>query len=224
MRKMILLLIPFLLFGCSKNLNIDGDITEIKYNDILLNKEDFEGVEKLINTTYDKNLDEDLPNKLTVKTSKDIYYFSLSNEELEYGGKVSFNDKLGKYLQNLSKKYTDKNFYTIDYMKNYEANNNDKTILLDKTSNYIVINFGKKVSNLKINEIEMENDTFKDVDLLYSQDDVKESKLVIRKSVSYDVPDIRISFENEYHYVVSIIPTYDVSKDGVEFITSFKAK
>ena len=54
----------------------------------------------------------------------------------------------------MTDKYTNMDFYTIDYMKNYEANNDEKTILLDKTSNYIVINFGEKVRNFKINEIE----------------------------------------------------------------------
>ena len=107
-------------------------------------------------------------------------------------------------------------------MKNYEANSDEETILLDKTSNYIVINFGEKVSNLKINEIEINNDKFTDVDLLYSEDSVNKSKIIIRKSINYESPDIRISFENKYGYVVSIVPVYN--NDMVEFKTSFKAK
>ena len=109
-------------------------------------------------------------------------------------------------------------------MKNYEANRDDQTVLLDKTSNYIVINFGEKVSNLKINEIEVENDKFTDVDLLYSEDNVNESKVIIRKSINYENPDIKISFENKYNYVVSIIPTYNSDKDIIEFKTTFEAK
>ena len=114
------------------------------------------------------------------------------------------------------------NFYTMAYMKNYEANSDEKSILLDKTSNYIIINFGKKVMNFKINEIEEENGKFSDIDLLYSMDSVNEGKVIIRKSIDMSIPDIRISFENEYGYSISIIPIYDDGK--VQFETTSTAK
>lgn len=222
MRRFIVLLCVFLLCGCEKTLDINGEITEIKYNNIYIDENDFNKVKKLINSSYIKNEDKDLANKLTIKTTDNIYYFSLSDDELQYGEKVASNTKLNKYLQDLTKKYTDKNFYTIDYMKNYEASNDEETILLDKTSNYIVINFGKKVSNLKINEIEVNDDKYVDTNLIYSLKDVNKDKVIIRKSINYEHPDIRISFENEYGYVVSIIPIY--KNDMVEFKTSFKSK
>lgn len=224
MRKLLVLLCIFLICGCSKTLDIQGEITEIKYNNININEEDFNDIKDLINLTYDKNEDRDFSNKLTIKTTDDIYYFSLNDEELKYDGKVASNNKLNKYLQKLADKYTDMDFYTIDYMKNYEANNDEQTILLDKTSNYIVINFGEKVSNFKINEIEKENDKYVDIDLLYDAESIDESKIIIRKSINYDMPDIRISFENKYGYVVSIIPIYDEDKDTIEFNTIFMAK
>ena len=223
MKKFIIILCVFLFCGCSKTLDIHGDITEIKYNDVFINKDDFDDIKKLININYDKSEDKDLSNKLTIKTTDDIYYFSLNDEELKYDGKVAYNDKLNSYLQSLTDKYTNMDFYTIDYMKNYEANSDDHTILLDKTSNYIVINFGEKVSNFKINEIEQANDKFVDVNLVYEENSMDEGTVIIRKSVSYDVPDIRISFENKYGYVVSIIPTYNKDKDAVEFKTTFAA-
>ena len=145
----------------------------------------------------------------------------MDNENIKYGDKSSKNDKLNTYLQDLTKKYTDKDFFTIDYMKNYESNNDDDTILLDKTSNYIVINFGEKVSNLKINEIEINNDKYTDIDLLYTLKDVGD-KVIIRKTIDYDNPDIRISFKNEYGYTFSIIPFYDDEK--LEFKTNLIAK
>lgn len=223
MKKFIIILCIFLFCGCSKTLDIHGDITEIKYNDVFINKDDFDDIKKLINMNYDKSEDKDLSNKLTIKTTDDIYYFSLSDDELKYDGKVAYNDKLNSYLQSLTDKYTNMDFYTIDYMKNYEANSNDHTILLDKTSNYIVINFGEKVSNFKINEIEQADDKFVDVNLVYEENSIDEGTVIIRKSVSYDIPDIRISFENKYGYVVSIIPTYNKDKDAVEFKTTFSA-
>lgn len=219
----MIILCIFLFCGCSKTLDIQGKITEIKYNDVFINKDDFDDIKKLINMNYDKSEDKDLSNKLTIKTTDDIYYFSLNDEELKYDGKVAYNDKLNSYLQSLTDKYTNMDFYTIDYMKNYEANSNDHTILLDKTSNYIVINFGEKVSNFKINEIEQADDKFVDVNLVYEENSIDEGTVIIRKSVSYDIPDIRISFENKYGYVVSIIPTYNKDKDAVEFKTTFSA-
>lgn len=222
MKKLLIFLCIFLICGCQKSLEINGKITEIKYNDVLIAESDFESIEKLINKSYNKNEEKDLVNKLTIKTNKDIYYFSLSDDEIKYGGKVAKNTELNNYLRDLTDKYTNMNFYTIDYMKNYEANSDEKSILLDKTSNYIIINFGKKVMNFKINEIEEENGKFSDIDLLYSMDSVNEGKVIIRKSIDMSIPDIRISFENEYGYSISIIPIYDDGK--VQFETTSTAK
>ena len=222
MKKLLIFLCIFLICGCQKSLEINGKITEIKYNDVLIAESDFESIEKLINKSYDKNEEKDLANKLTIKTNKDIYYFSLSDDEIKYGGKVAKNTELNNYLRDLTDKYTNMDFYTIDYMKNYEANSDEKSILLDKTSNYIIINFGKKVMNFKINEIEEENGKFSDIDLLYSMDSVNEGKVIIRKSIDMSIPDIRISFENEYGYSISIIPIYDDGK--VQFETTSTAK
>ena len=222
MKKLLIFLCIFLICGCQKSLEINGKITEIKYNDVLIAESDFESIEKLINKSYDKNEEKDLANKLTIKTNKDIYYFSLSDDEIKYGGKVAKNTELNNYLRDLTDKYTSMNFYTIDYMKNYEANSDEKSILLDKTSNYIIINFGKKVMNFKINEIEEENGKFSDIDLLYSMGSVNEGKVIIRKSIDMSIPDIRISFENEYGYSISIIPIYDDGK--VQFETTSTAK
>ena len=224
MRKIFVLLCILLICGCSQTLNIQGKITEMKYNNIFIDNNDFESVKDLINLTYDKNDTRDFSNKLTVKTTDDIYYFSLSDDEIKYGNKVAYNDKLNKYLQKLVAKYTDMGFYTIDYMKNYESNSDDETILLDKTSNYIVINFGEKVRNFKINEIEQVDDKYVDVNLVYDKDSFNESKIIIRKSINYETPDIRISFENKYGYVVSIIPMYNKDKDIIKFDTTFSTR
>lgn len=223
MRNFVTLFLVFLLCGCSKSLNIQGEITEIKYNDIYINEDDFNNVKNLINTRYSKKEDKDLANKLTIKTTDEIYYFSLSDDEIKYDGKVGENTKLNTYLQKLTKKYTNTDFYTIDYMKNFETDGDDEIIILDKTSNYVVINFGEKVINFKINEIEMENGKFTDVDLLYSEENVNKRQIIIRKSISNET-DIRISFENKYGYVISIVPIYNNDKDIVEFKNTGETK
>ena len=104
MKKLLILLCIFLICGCQKSLEINGKITEIKYNDVLIAESDFESIEKLINKSYDKNEEKDLANKLTIKTNKDIYYFSLSDDEIKYGGKVAKNTELNNYLRDLTDK------------------------------------------------------------------------------------------------------------------------
>jgi len=225
MKKILIILFSFIIIGCTNNnLEIKGNITEIKYNDTSILKEEFNNIKKLINISYTEKSKKKLNNKLTIKTTDDIYYFTISDKYLEYNNMQEKNTKLNTYLHTLTQKYTDKSFYTIDYMKNYDANNDEGTILLDKTSNYIIINLGKKVRNLKINEIEEENNNFKDINLVYSKKNVKDDKIIIRKSINYNMPDIRISFETQYNYLVSIIPTYNLEKEQAEFKTTFEAK
>ena len=135
---------------------------------------------------------------MVIKTDKDIYSFKLSDDFISYNGKMTKDSEINKYLQDLTKKYHDRDFYEINYVKDFEDGDNE-IISLDKTSNYIVIKFSKKVTNFKINEILNDGDDYSDVDLLYSKESVNKN-VIIRKSIDYKEPDIRISFTNEYGF------------------------
>ena len=224
MKKIILILCILLITGCSKEFKIEGDIKEIKYNDLTILEDEYNNIKDLINIEFEENKNIKNPNnKLTIKTDKDIYYYTLSDKYLIYDEYYAENKKLLPYLNGIKDKYHNTNFYTIDYIKNYDPSDSNINISLDKTSNYIIIKLTDKIKNFKINEIEYD-DKYNDIDLLYSEENVSSDSIIIKKTVPYNAPDIRISFENIYNYSISIIPTYNKLTEEYEFITTYNMK
>lgn len=222
MKKFIYIaLLVLFISGCVNKVDIKGTITEIKYNDTIILKEDYDKVTKLLSNTFYNSDSKNLNDSLTIKTDKDIYFYKVSDEYVGYGNGVSSNDKLGSLLKNLEIKYNDTSFYDINYSKSYESKDNDVNVLLDKTSNYIVINFNKDIKNFKINELEFIDGKYQEVDLLYERNYIGGNQVVIRKSINYEKPDIKISFENSYGFKISIIPQYD-GDGNVNFKTENK--
>ena len=220
MKKILILLILFLAVGCTYNEEIKGKITEIKYNDLIIMEEDYDKIKSLINTSFSNNKPDDkFTDTLVIKTKEELYSYKLSDNYISSNNHYAENTNLNKYLEELEAKYKDPDFYTIEYSKDVE---NEDIISLDKTSNYIVINFKSEVKDFKIHQIESENEQYTDIDLLYNEEKIS-NKIVIRKTINYSNPDIRISFTNRYNYTVSIIPTYD--KEGnVSFETEYEQK
>ncbi len=226
MKKLIIfiLILILCLTGCSYKIDLHDEITEIKYNDLTIIKEDYDNIKKLINNKYYNNKpDEKFTDKLSIKTTKNLYSFNLSDNYISINNYYSKNTKLNNYLKKLEDKYQNKDFYEISYQKNNNQNNqNNEVIKLDNTSNQIIINFNEKIKNFKINQINYTNNKYEDIDLLYSKENIND-KVIIGKTISYDNPDIRISFTNKYNYEVSIIPTYN-NQNKVIFKTTYKHK
>lgn len=224
MKKLIIFILILCLTGCSYKIDLHDEITEIKYNDLTIIKEDYNNIKKLINNKYYNNKpDEKFTDKLTIKTTKNLYSFNLSDNYISINNYYSKNTKLNNYLKKLEDKYQNKDFYEISYQKNNNQNNqNNEVVKLDNTSNQIIINFNEKIKNFKINQINYTNNKYEDIDLLYSKENIND-KVIIGKTISYDNPDIRISFTNKYNYEVSIIPTYN-NQNKVIFKTTYKHK
>lgn len=224
MKKLIIFILILCLTGCSYKIDLHDEITEIKYNDLTIIKEDYNNIKKLINNKYYNNKpDEKFTDKLSIKTTKNLYSFNLSDNYISINNYYSKNTKLNNYLKKLEDKYQDKDFYEISYQKNNNQNKqNDEVVKLDNTSNQIIINFNEKIKNFKINQINYTNNKYEDIDLLYSKENIND-KVIIGKTISYDNPDIRISFTNKYNYEVSIIPTYN-NQNKVIFKTTYKHK
>ncbi|MCI9084755.1 MAG: hypothetical protein HFH46_03995 [Bacilli bacterium] len=221
MKKILLIIIIFTLTGCTSEIKLDGKITEIKYNDTKILKNDYNEIKKMLNIKF-KNGNEQTPNNLTIKTTKDIYYFKISDTHLQYNNKYAKNNKLNKYLNELKSKYYNTKFYDIKYEKIFDKDKNNININLDKTSNYIIITFKDTIKDFKINEIEYKNKKYKDIDLLYEKDIIDGQTVIIRKSININKPDIRISFSNQYNYNVSIIPAY--KDEEIKFEKTYQMK
>ena len=154
MKKILFIgIITFILTGCTSEMKMKGEITEIKYNDVTILEEEYDNIKDLINTKF-SNTKHKAEGDLTIKTTEDIYYFKVSDDYLGYNGKYAENKKLGPYLKELKEKYHDTDFYDISYEQNYVDAENDLNINLDKTSNYIVIKLNGDIKDFKINEIE----------------------------------------------------------------------
>ena len=220
MKKLVLLII-LLLTGCSSyEFQIKEDITEAKYSDVEIIKDDYKKIKELINKNdfNEKTPNEKFKNTLTIKTKSDIYKFTISDNYINYNNHYSKNKELINYLEKLEETYYDANFFKIEHTTNHELNERDENILLDNINSYIIINLDTNIKNLKINLEEFNGHDYEDIDLLYEKDEINKNKIAIRKNLEKSI--IRISFKNPYNYEVSIIVKTENNK--VTFDTIYK--
>lgn len=216
MKKIIILIVlTLLLTGCHK-LNINNNITNITYNNHKIDESDYGNILYYLNDiTFYCGKKQNYNNRiLLINTNEEIFNFHLSNNyymEYQKDNKYCYTKKkevvknLTTTLDNLINKYKNVDIYNIKYVENYEENNNDFNIRLDKSSSYIVIENTEGINNFKINEIEYIEDTYEEIDLIYSEFLINKDKVIIRKNLISD-PNIKISFINNYGYIVNIIP------------------
>lgn len=219
MKKLLLILI-LLLTGCTHEFQIEEDITEAKYGDIEIIKEDLEEIKTLVNSSKfnNKQADEKFNDTLVIKTKSNLYKFKISKNYIEHDGYYAKNQELVNYLEKIEKKYYNADFYQIEYKKNYTLEENVQKILLDNVDDYIIINTEEDLNDFKINLEEFNGNDYDDVDLLYSKDKVEKGKIVIRKNLEKTI--IKISFKNPYNYAISIVVKNEDGK--VTFDTTYK--
>lgn len=223
MKKITLIILLILITGCTTKVELDGAITEIKYNDTIILEDEYQNIKDMLNTSFSGKAKDNLKDTLIIKTKSHLYAYKLSDNYISYDGKIAENNKLNKYLTKLENTYTNKNFFDTQYIKNYNVSDNDLNINLDKTSNYIIIKASEPIKDFKINAIDYEDkNNYQDIDLLYEKNKIANQTIVIRKSIDYEKPDIRISFSNQYNYNVSIIPIY--KGENLTFNKEYKTK
>lgn len=114
MKKWIMLLIPIIICGCSKNISLDiptNNITNIVYEDTEIRNSDFDKIMKEINDKefYDlQNINVE-GNKLTINTNDDEYDLEVFDNFLVYNmnGKRYYTkiDNISIYISNIVDKY-----------------------------------------------------------------------------------------------------------------------
>lgn len=216
MKKIIILInLTLLLTGCNK-LNINNNITSMTYDNHKINETDYGNILDYLNnvTFYCEKKPNYNDHTLVINTHKEIFNFHLSNNyymAYQKDNKYCYtkNKEVVKNfittLDSLISKYKNVDIYNVKYVENYEENNNDFNIRLDKSSSYVVLENTQDISSFKINEIEYIDDNYEEIDLIYSEKAIDKNKIIIRKNLIQD-PNIKISFINNYGYIINIIP------------------
>ena len=222
--KKTLILILLLLTGCTQNMNIQNVIS-MKYNNTIILEKDYSKIIDYLNKInyscgkkkYNNS------NLLILTTNEHIYNIYISaDHKIEY----QYNDvfctaneeiveSLNNYLKDIEFKYSNDSFYSLEYINEYNEKNDDFIIKLDKNNSYLIVNSTYDLYNFKINEL----DNNIEVDLLYSKDVIKKGKILIRKK---DINNIKISFETEYNYIITIIP--EINNDIITYKKTYKQK
>ncbi len=234
MKKFILLIITIIILtGCSKHTISINNTISINYNNINIVEDDYNKITTIINNINFYcgkaiNINE---NVLTITTNDIIYKFDISsNYYMEYQNNNKYchtkdSEKVKILIDTLNeivKKYQDISYFTIRNENNYDVQDGDSFIKLDKKNDYIIINSLYPLYNFKINQIELDNNnSFKEIAPLYSIDTIdKQTNIVIRKEILKD-PDFKISFKNQYGYLANILP-FRNDNNEVNFLTKIE--
>lgn len=229
MKPLIIFIILLSVTGCGQKLTIEDEVINMNYYNFQIQEEDYPDIINTIETAtfYCGKKKNNYNNFLTISTTDSIITFSILEEkQLEYHKNNQYcysseGEKLILLLNRIANKYTSDQFYSVQFVENYEESNDDLNIRLDKSSKYIVISINDYISDFRINEIDIKENTFEEVNLIYSQQTINQNTIVIRKQVT-NTPTFKISFTNKYGYTFNIIPTYNDITEQVEFNSETK--
>lgn len=205
--KMYVFLLFFILIftGCNQNtLHLDN-VQQIKYKDIILNKEKFI-IDYLNKIDFQKCYKDSIENNNLIITTKDnIYNFSINKTISFYNNDTCYiiiDNYLYNELEKIYKYYTNGEFYKISYSDNFEYNEKNTNIKINNTNKNFIINSQIDLYNFKINMLENNNE----VDLIYSSNKVSDT-IIIRTDYPLDNKNIKISFKTENDLFITIIPS-----------------
>ena len=236
MKKYLFFTIIFILTGCgSKNILFE-DIISISYQNNIIIENDYKSIAGLLSEIkFSCGKKQNYNDKtLTITDQNSIYHFFISHNyymEFEKNNKYCYTKdneqtkKLVNELDNIIAKYQNIDFFTLSNENDYNYNNEDIYVKLEKANQYIILSSQLPIYNFKINEIEYDNntDSYKEINLLHSIDEIiPNRKVVIRKDILTET-NFKISFETPYNYQVNIIPTLN-NEQIVEFQTQINQK
>lgn len=233
MKKIILIILLLISSGCSNNydtptLNIN-DIQSINYNDINLISEDFDLVKFEINKLEfeEGSISETEYKDLEIVTKEKIHKFKISNDNIYYEEDkkyyISENiNSLKNTLEEIENRYTDFSFFNFEYGQ-CTSNEFDLVIKIDSSNKCLIMNTSKNLLNFKIHSVHLVDDNLSEDDLLYQKNEIDNSKIII-KSIILSTPKIKINFETEYNYNISILPTYNEEIGDLDLNSSYIQK
>lgn len=229
MKKIVLSIIILLISGCSNQKVKIDNIQAINYNNINLLEKDFDQIKNELNKLDFKT------DKITVKDSKNlniisekrVHNFKIFDNNIYYEEDNKYyisknSGTLNNLLGDIEKRYTNFSFYQIDYGE-CNSSNNDFVIKLNKVNKCLIIDTNKILFNFKIHALDNTDNNLSEVDLLYQKEEISNNKIIIRFLV-LSTPKIKISFDTEYNYTISILPTYNEETGKVEFNSSYTQK
>lgn len=227
MKKTVIIIALLLITGCSQKININEEIINITYNQNNILANDYPNVLKTLGKIdFYCGKEKQYNNKLlSISTTSSVINFTLSNNyymEYEKDNKYCYTKDKEKVknlvflLEETVKRYTSSDFFSIESLNNYQENNEEINIRLDKGNEYVVIKLNEKITYFKINEIEFRDDHFEEINLIYNKEIIDSNTIVIRKKVE-KIPKYKISFTNKYGYIFNIIPTYDRITNNIVF-------
>lgn len=218
MKKIIFLMIfLFFICGCSnkKILQINkNSILNIEYDNNKLVNNDFDYILEKINQKEYLNLyNLDIHGiPLVIDTKEQTYIFEVINNFIIYkNGDEQFYLKIkdiNKELEDIIKKYTNEDFFTIEYISDYNTKDSDYLIKLDDANSFIVIKLTNNIYDFKV------------FDNTVAAIENRIQKIESNKTICIqtgDIHNININFINPYEYEFNI--TYDKS-----FITQIKKR
>lgn len=219
MKKILILILLFFITGCSSKLNINNEINSIKYNNNNIYYQDYNIIINDLNSIKwncvknDNNYNE---SNLIINTKDSIINFYFSNNyymEYKNNNKYCYTknkkvvEKLKNNLDNLINKYKNTNFIELELVDNYDYDEKEAIIKLNKSNSYLVLDVNEDIYNFKIHQIEKNNGAIQEIDLLYDSEFI-DKKILIRIDKN-NINNYKINFKNKYNYDFEIFLNYN---------------
>ncbi len=237
MKKVLIILVVFLLVGCSKveKLNIKA-LAFFHYDNIILAEEQLLDICPLLNNiSISKSVIKDnFNNYISLVTNEKVLELFVSDKNnmmlidkgvRYYSKDVKQIESLMTYLQSIKEIYTNDKFYTVKVVDNYTTDSNDLYVEVNKNNHYIVIKSQINIFNFIISTTKGVDEQQQDIKELYKKDYIeKDKRIVINIDKPTSKPSYKISFDTPYGYTITLTPTYDSNTETIILTKIFKQK